>query len=360
MKRLFTLLLFSISLFTLFAQSNSRMNVVETLYYDRNVYIASDDERSKLNNLIEQMKADSTLKINIIGYGDRWGGKKVNDRFSYVRAMYIADWMRSCRVPREQITFVGEGIDTLAVSDKEARRVDVLREIEVIQPKEEIADQVQSDVMAETEETIVSTTETQQESAATQQETEPTPEPISEEIISQSLNKETKNSFKWQHFNLRTNLLYWAVGMMNIGTEYKNPDSNFGFVLNGGYSFFGDTDWNRNLGGWFVAPEVRYYLPHNQQWFVGAQLLAAGYNVKLSDTVHQGTVVGGGVVGGYKLTLTNSFDMDFTLGVGYGHFKYDTYYHDDATSTNPYIEKGITKNSIMPIQAGVNLIWKIK
>ncbi len=70
MKRLFTLLLFSIYLFTLFAQTNNRENVVEMLYYDRGVYIASEEERSKLNDLIEQMKADSTLKIHIIGYGD--------------------------------------------------------------------------------------------------------------------------------------------------------------------------------------------------------------------------------------------------------------------------------------------------
>ncbi len=160
--------------------------------------------------------------------------------------------------------------------------------------------------------------------------------------------------------NIRANLLYWTGGMMNIGVEYKQHESNFGFVLNGGYSPFGNTDWNHNLGGWFVAPEVRYYIPTNEQWFVGVELLASGYNYKLSDTGYQGSVIGGGVIGGYKLTLSDTFDMDFTLGLGYGHFEYDTYYHDESTDTNPYIEKGITKNSLMPIQAGVNLIWKIK
>ncbi len=159
---------------------------------------------------------------------------------------------------------------------------------------------------------------------------------------------------------LRTNLLYWLGGMLNAGVEYKSAECDFGFLVNGGYSPFGNTEWNHNLGGWFVAPEVRYYLPCNDQWFVGAQFLAAGYNVKLSETGRQGTAIGGGVTGGYKLTLSDSFDMDFTLGVGYGHLKYDTYSHDKVTKTNPYIEKGITKNTLLPIQVGVNLIWKIK
>ncbi len=163
-----------------------------------------------------------------------------------------------------------------------------------------------------------------------------------------------------QHLSLRANLLYWAGGMMNLGVEYKRVESNFSVLINGGYSPFGNTEWNHNLGGWFVAPEVRYYIPSNDQWFVGAQFLASGYNYKLSYTGRQGTVIGGGVMGGYKLALNDNFDMDFTLGLGYGHFEYDTYYHDEATHTNPYIKQAVTINSMMPIQAGVNLIWKIK
>ncbi|MFI3267175.1 MAG: DUF3575 domain-containing protein [Rikenellaceae bacterium] len=162
------------------------------------------------------------------------------------------------------------------------------------------------------------------------------------------------------NFTLSTNLLYWLGGLMNVGAEYKKIDSNFGVVVNGGYSPFGDTDWNHNLGGWFIAPELRFYMPNNEKWFIGAQFLASGYNYKLSDTGYQGTVIGGGLTGGYKLRLSDTFDMGFTLGLGYGHFEYDTYYHDNATNTNPYISKGVTKNSLMPIQAGINLIWKIK
>lgn len=345
MKRSVTLLLFSISLLTLFAQSSSRQNLIQTLSYDRNVYITSDEERSKLNDLVEQMKADSTIKVHVVGYGDKWGGKEVNDRFSYVRAMYIAEWMRSCRVPREQITFAGGGIDTMAHSDAEARRVEVLQ-IEEPQPQ-----------LREGERKEAPTTRAEDARAARPIEDVDKEMQVEPEVESQTMSDLSK---KTNNFALRTNLLYWAGGMMNIGVEYKKGESNFGFLVNGGYSPFGSTSWNHNFGGWFLAPEVRYYIPRNDQWFVGAQLLAGGFNIKLSETGRQGSVIGGGVMGGYKLTLSDSFDMDFTLGLGYGHFEYDTYYHDDATSTNPYIVKGVSKNSIMPIQAGVNLIWKIK
>lgn len=352
MKRLFTLILFSALLFTLSAQTKEELQVVEKLYYDRDVYIASAEERAKLNDLIAQMKADSTFKIHITGYSDKWGGKEVNDRFSYVRAMYIADWMRSCRVPREQITFVGEGIDSLAINDAEARRVDISKVLEVVieptsQSKEEIADKVHSDVVAETEESKTETiTETQPIPVKTQQDSELTPKestpaPVIEKVAGS--------------FSLRTNLLYWLMGNINIGVEYKKND--FGYLINGGYSPFGGADWEHSLGGWFISPEVRYYIPKNPQWFVGAQLLYGSYNLKLSDTGYQGSVVGGGVSGGYKLTLTERFDMDFNLGLGYGSYKYDTYFH--AEGVNVYKAENVQKGNLLP-QAGVNLIWKIK
>ncbi len=224
----------------------------------------------------------------------------MNGRFSYVSALCIADWMCSHSVKREQITYVGEGIDTSAVNDKHARRVDVLREVVVAEPEPEPIPEPIIEIVAET----------QPDPVEIQQEPEP--------IVEPTPTKE-KNKFEWKYFTPRTNLLYWAAGMMNLGVEYRQPESSFGFLLNLGYSFFGDTNWNHNFGGCFVAPEVRYYLPCNEQWFVGAQFLAAGFNYKLSETGKQGVAIGGGGMGGYKLTLPERFDLDFTLGIGYGH-----------------------------------------
>lgn len=157
---------------------------------------------------------------------------------------------------------------------------------------------------------------------------------------------------------LRTNLLYWLVGMPNLGAEWTFANSPLGVVINGGYSPLGGDGWEYAAGGWYVAPELRYYIPRSDSFFVGVQLLAEGFNYKLSDTGYQGNLIAGGVMGGYKLSLSDTFDMDFTLGLGYGYFEYDTYYHSEGV--NVYKEKNLTKKTIMPIQAGVNLIWKIK
>ncbi len=115
-------------------QTREELKLIDKLYYERDSYIASDDERDKLKELVFEMRADSTLKIHVIGYGDKWGGKEVNDRFSYIRAKYIGDWIRSCRVPREQIAYVGAGIDSLATNEDEARRVEVSQVITVVVP----------------------------------------------------------------------------------------------------------------------------------------------------------------------------------------------------------------------------------
>lgn len=340
MKRLFTLLFLLISLFSLSAQENEDIKLVKRLYYEFNQIYLCDAELAKLNEIVELLASDSSVKIRLDGYGDPLGGESINNRMSYLRAKAVADYLHNKNIPEAQISFRGCGVDSAAATYAEARRVDVSQIITVvIESTSEIV------AAEEGEETAVATEVTLESEIDVAEET-----PVAEISKSTIL----------YNFSLRTNLLYWLGGMMNIGVEYKQPDSNFGFVLNGGYSPFGDTDWSHNLGGWFVTPELRYYLPRNEQWFVGAQFLASGYNIKLSDTGYQGTVIGGGVMSGYKLAITNSLDMDFTLGVGYGHFKYDTYYHDEPTSTNPYIEKGVEKNSIMPIQAGVNLIWKIK
>lgn len=157
---------------------------------------------------------------------------------------------------------------------------------------------------------------------------------------------------------LRTNLLYFASGMINAGVEYKSEASYLGYLINGGYSPFGNTEWNKNLGGWFVAPEVRYYIGEKQAWFVGVQFLAGGYNVKLSDTGYQSTVIAGGITGGYKLTINKLLDMDFSLGLGYGSLNYDSYYKHE-NGTNVYKAKDVTKNTFMPIQLGVSLIFKL-
>ncbi|MFR9668660.1 MAG: DUF3575 domain-containing protein [Rikenellaceae bacterium] len=160
------------------------------------------------------------------------------------------------------------------------------------------------------------------------------------------------------HISLRTNLLYWLTGMANIGFEWNPGTSQVGIVVNGGYSPVGGADWEYAIGGWYISPEVRYYIPANEKWFLGLEGIVQGFNFKLADTGYQGTLFGGGVLGGYKMNISDLLDMDFTLGLGYRSLHYDTYYH--SSDVNILKQAGLSQNRVLPIQIGVNLIWKIQ
>ncbi len=395
MKKLLTLFLaLCFTSVSLSAQESgtAKQGAADSVLYSTTFYFEKNQgewiekyEYVKVGRLLKWAKANSSALIDIKGWSDQSGTEEFNARLSFKRAKAIRSYLVQKGIDSSRITFESKGVDFEADSIK-ARRADVVayvrvanKETAIPEPKEEVVVEEPKKVVEVAKEeptevtAVIEPTKAEDARAAepieeidTQMQVEPetTPETKAEEITiadaSTPTTTDSKSCFEWNYFTPRTNLLYWLGGMMNLGVEYKKPESDFGFLVNGGFSPFGDTEWNHNLGGWFVAPEVRYYFPSNDQWFVGAQLLAGGYNIKLSDTGKQGTVIGGGVMGGYTLTLSETFDMDFTLGLGYGHLKYDSYYHDDATNTNPYIEQGVSKNSILPIQAGVNLIWKIK
>ncbi len=163
----------------------------------------------------------------------------------------------------------------------------------------------------------------------------------------------------YRGFSLRTNLLYWMGATPNIGVEYRASRGCMGYILNGGYAPFTDPSWEYNIGGWFVAPEVRFYMGRKSNGFLGLMLLATDYNVKVTDTGYQGCAYGAGVTGGYKFYLSPKFDMDLSLGVIYGKAEYDSYKHHD-NGTNTFYSRNVVKERVMPAHAGLSLIWKIR
>lgn len=378
MKKLLTLFLaLCFTSVSLSAQESgaAKLTAADSVLYSTTFYFEKNQgewiekyEYANAGRLLKWAEANSSALINIKGWTDPSGAEEFNTNLSLKRANTIHNYLVGKGVNSSRITIEGKGVDSQTDNTK-ARRADVVAYIRVA--NKEVVAEIEAETEIEAEKATATETglrpiETQQDSARlsnSQKDSERLTNSQQEQETCQAQEPtpiQSKKCFEWNYFTPRVNLLYWVGGMMNLGVEYKSPESDFGFLVNGGYSPFGNTEWNHNLGGWFVAPEVRYYLPSNEQWFVGAQFLAAGYNYKLSETGYQGSVIGGGIMGGYCITLSETFDMDFTLGLGYGHLEYDTYYHDEPTNTNPYITKGETKNSLIPIQAGVNLIWKIK
>ena len=312
-----------------------------TLYFHHNnslwIDVVNFDE---ICDLYYTYKSDTAAKLKIEVWADSSGTVGENEDISLQRAETVRKFFIKEGVsPTDIILTQGNGIDYAAVNDSLARRAEVrLYLIVDKKPKAEVqAEEVKVEV-------VKKPIEMKYEVTVVKEEIKPA---IEESIPVQ------------HHLNLRANLLYFATGIINVGAEYRYEDSRLGYLVNGGYSTFANTSWNKNMGGWFISPEVRYYFCEKQTWFAGVQFLAGGYNYKMSDIGYQGTVLGGGVTGGYKLTLNDTFDMDFSMGLGYGSFAYDSYKHNEK-NTNTCIEQALRKNSIIPIQLGVSLIWKIR
>lgn len=340
-------------------QTREEQKLLTTLYYEFNQIQPTTTELAKLDVVIEMLKSDATIKVQIEGYGDPLGGEAVNERVSQSRAQRVADYLLKRNIAESQISFVGCGIDTSAESDAKARKVDVSQIITVVietTPSSEDQKRAEAEAKRKAE---AERRKAEQDRIEAQKAMEAAEAKAKADAEAKAqADAEAAALAAQSNFSLRTNLLYWLVGNINLGAEWNPNKTKLGILINGGYSPFANTEWNHNLGSWFIAPEVRYYLGEREAWFVGAQFLAGGYNIKLSDTGRIGTVIGGGVTGGYKLTLSDNFDMDFSLGLGYGKLNYDTYYKHD-NGTNVYIDKDVTKNTFMPVQLGVSLIFKL-
>lgn len=185
-------------------------------------------------------------------------------------------------------------------------------------------------------------------------------DPVAEEPIAEPLRKASAPRAEKPTagclFSLRTNLLYWAVGTPNLGFEWR-ASSSIGILVNGAFSHWIWSDRNRQHRTWMVQPELRWYMGDMRRWFAGIEMHAGEFNFKFGDKGHQGNVIGGGLTGGYRLGLSNVFDLDFSLGLGYTHIsQYETYRKESDAMIRQ--ERKDDKNFWGPTQAGVSLIWK--
>jgi ribosomal protein L25 (general stress protein Ctc) len=159
-------------------------------------------------------------------------------------------------------------------------------------------------------------------------------------------------------FSLRTNLLLWLAAVPNIGAEYR-PTNSFGILLNGGWNHWAWKDGYGQDRTFFLQPEARYYIGKRKSFFVGLEGHFGQFDFKFGKEKDgaQGNFAGGGITGGYRLSLSRAFDLDFSLGLGYTRIDYETYYRSNDVFVRR--EGGLRKNFFGPSQAGVSLIFKL-
>ncbi len=165
---------------------------------------------------------------------------------------------------------------------------------------------------------------------------------------------------------LRSNTLYLAGGIFNIGVELQ---SNSGLAVQVDY-----------LGAWWNSPsrarfyscyglqtELRYYLesrklypPYLRHHFgIYGQILS--YDFEFGGRGYQSRdvdmTVGAGVSYGYTFPLSRRWSLDLTGGIGYFQSRYDVY---DPDFRGNFIRKDVRKlKTVAPTKLEATLVYNI-
>ncbi len=155
--------------------------------------------------------------------------------------------------------------------------------------------------------------------------------------------------------SLRTNLLRLATLTPDIGAEWRISDG-WGLLVDGSYTSWSWNGKQKRYALWEVAPQVRRYLGSGKRGYVGAMFKTGSFNYKQSRFGRQGDIIGGGIVGGCKLSLGKSLALDFSLGLGCLRADYEKY--EVIGGVRVYRGDG-DRIWWGPTSAGVTLVWTV-
>lgn len=165
----------------------------------------------------------------------------------------------------------------------------------------------------------------------------------------------TEATAKPYTFGLRANLLRWATLTPDLGIEWR-INRHIGILVNGTWTSWSWNDKDRRYTLWKVSPEVRYYIGLENRGYLGAMYHTGDFNYKLGATGRQGDYQGGGITGGYLLSLNRRLSLDFHAGIGYTHAEYDKYRVTDGVRLRG---ESRTKNYWGINQLGITLVWLV-
>lgn len=128
-----------------------------------------------------------------------------------------------------------------------------------------------------------------------------------------------------QHIAIKTNTLSWLTLTPEIGAEIRLAPKVTADI-SCMYRAWTLREDNKKIMGILVQPELRYWFcqPYYRH-FVGLHASYSDYNVGLSKYRYQGFLAGAGLTYGYQIILSQRFNMEFSLGVGYLRLNHDKY-----------------------------------
>lgn len=174
-----------------------------------------------------------------------------------------------------------------------------------------------------------------------------------------------------QSVAIKTNILYAASAFTpNLGIEIGLSHRST-LDLTAGYNPWnlnGERNDNKKLVHWLGNVEYRYWLCEKfNGHFFGAHALASQYNISQHNLPllfgknskeyrHEGWAAGAGISYGYQWILTNHWNIEATIGIGYARMEYDKY---ECRNCGEKLGSE-SRNYFGPTKAGVSFIYIIK
>lgn len=158
---------------------------------------------------------------------------------------------------------------------------------------------------------------------------------VADTLVADTLITDTIPAYTWtRQLTLKTNALYWAVGMANAAVDIDLCQhwSLSIPVFYSAWDYFVNDIKFRFVG---LQPEIRYWIKDTNQdgWFVGAHFGMAYWNVAVNgayryqDRNREEPALGGGVGFGYRMPLSKNgkWKVEFALGLGVYNAPYDKF-----------------------------------
>lgn len=156
---------------------------------------------------------------------------------------------------------------------------------------------------------------------------------------------------------VKTNLAYRIASLSNLAVEVQ-CNKHISVELPVTWSLW-DVKREKAIRTVTVQPEGRWWLSEvGKGHFFGVHAHVGWFNVKWEESRYQDDkrpFVGGGISYGYLLPLSNHWGAEFTLGAGYAHINYETFYNIE---NGALIESDQIKNYWGITRVGLSLVYR--
>lgn len=160
--------------------------------------------------------------------------------------------------------------------------------------------------------------------------------------------------YRWA---VKTNVAYLAATVANLGVEYAFG-KHFSVDVPVNYSPY-TVSRNYRMRFLTVQPEFRYWLKNPLKGhFFGAHLNIGAFNISVDERNRYQTpdgFYGVGLSYGYMLQFARHWAVEFTVGAGYIHTRYDAYYNIDNGAR---FEKAVPYNYWGLTKVGIGLVYR--